>query len=183
VPKLVRYREAIAYVVIPQALRESLIRDKYFTAPRLPLAGLLADAPDFDASTEALVSAALRGADVESEQLRSRLAGCGNPRLWKPYSWLGVSEVRWALNQCPHITAHLIDPALQWIPGEIIPQLIASAAGDGRPLHSTLEHPLRQLEDWVKSGRPGTKNSVERRRLTCNAAMAFVESGGDDVVG
>jgi len=170
--------------VRPAALRHVLVRDVFFTgATSLPIEPLLAQAPSLPQAARTLIGARAVGADIRQELLVGVLEEARSEDAWKAYAWLGRDETIWTLRNHPEKTVAIARPALHQAPETIIPLLLEAAVGDQRPLHSTPEHPLRLIEDWIHAGRPGTGQGFERREVLLQSAQDWLISGDDVNVG
>lgn len=82
----------------------------------------------------------------------------------------------------PDLFSSVAPPALDTAPLRILPQLLTRAIGDDRPLNSTLGHPLRTLQDWIKAAVPGEGDAVHRRKILLDALLAWHARGSADEV-
>jgi hypothetical protein len=57
--------------------------------------------------------------------------------------------------------------------------LLLEANGDSRELHNSPDHPLRQIDDWIKSAAPGSGESVLRRKLLWHQVRHVLKSSAD----
>jgi hypothetical protein len=170
--------------VRPAALRHVLVRDVFFTgAASLPIEPLLAQAPSLSQAARTLIGAKAVGGDIRQELLIGVLEEASSEDAWKAYAWLGRAEATWTLRNHPEKIITIARPALQQAPETVIPLLLEAAVGDQHPLHSTPEHPLRLIEDWIHAGRPGTGQGFERRRVLLQLAQDWLISGRDVGVG
>lgn len=191
--------------VRPPALRYALIREVFGGGhPALPesfLQKLMGHAPYLPDTARTLVSAVGRGAvirqriitevieqlDHEQVPMRPTLAGWlrqdSYEDIWRMYGWLGRNEVRWILKNHPEQLTAVAWPGLENAPDITIPMLFEAAVGDHRPLHSHPEHPLRQIEDWIQDGYPGTGTALTRRRILLGAVTEWLRTGRDTTAG
>lgn len=151
-------------VVEPPALREALVRAVFFDeVPTLdidPFASL-AEWPCGVART--LVGARRQGGRVPARLLQEWLERCNDTEAWQEYAYLGSPEASWVLDRHPAFVVDLHNSLLARIPERAVPALLDTAIGDQRELHSSPDHGLRILHDWVKEGRPGSGEGVIRR--------------------
>jgi hypothetical protein len=167
--------------VQPDALGHALVGDVFFGgAGSLPVHAFLAAAPDPDAAAMTLVGARSRGAAVPDTLIRDLLVGHCTSRAWRAYGSLGPEEVRWVLDRRPDLLLEIAWSGLEYLPEITIPRMLARAVGDGRALHSHPEHPLRILQDWVKSATPGEGEVVDRRAALLDATLAWHTGGAAD---
>lgn len=175
-------RERLA--VRPPALRHALVGSEFFGgANALPINGLLAATPDTDESILVLVGARRRGAPVPSTLIRTLVASSRTPTTWGAVAGVGRDEVMWMSKEHPLWLSRIGSAALYTAADLGLPPLLGAAVGDTRELHSTTNHPLRIISDWIKSARPGTKAVIERRSALCTVAALWLERGGDLEVG
>ena len=72
---------------------------------------------------------------------------------------------------------------MEHIPEIAIPRLLQASIGDNRLLQATLDHPLRMIDDWVKSAWPGKNEAVLRRELLIRIVCTWIKSGEDATTG
>lgn len=172
-------RSAGILAVTPEPLRHALIReDLYGAGIGVDFSELLASAPDWESATNALIGARARGAPVPAELLRSRMSACGHSDTWRHFVLLGREEAEWVLSDHPQQFPVVAEWALLSAPDKVIPTLLGRAVGDDRPTHSSPDHPLRILEDWIKRGYPGSDNALERRRELFRSVVRWTDEGG-----
>ena len=103
---------------------------------------------------------------------------------WQEYAWLGSAEASWVLENFSGKLSPLAPPLLQHIPQRAIPKLLAEAIEDQRDaLHSHPDHPLRQLQDWVKRAYPLTVEVIRRRTEILKGTKGWLTDNPDQVVG
>ena len=104
--------------------------------------------------------------------------------IWEEYAWLGRNEAIWVIDNFGGKISLLAQPLLQHIPQRTIPKLLAEAIHDQRDnLHSLPDHPLRQLQDWVKRASPLRPEAVERRAAILRGAKRWLTRGNDPDTG
>lgn len=163
--------------VRPDAFRHVLIRDVFFrSAGVLHVEDILPQAPSIKSALMALLGAKARGADIDEGKLQRLVEEVNSPAVWQAYASLGEEEARWVLRHYPERILTVAREALRSTPLEALSLLLGQAVGDRRPLHSTPGHPLRIIQDWVLSGRPGSGEPLERRTTLLRAAQAFIEN-------
>lgn len=161
--------------VRPPALRHALVRETFFKgAMSLPISPLLAQVPDLAETARTLIGAKARGAEISPESLTRLLKKAQSIQAWKEYVLLGHSEAKWVLKQYPEMVLLIANPALQRAPETTIPLLLDKAIGDKRKLHSTPDHPLRIVGDWISAGHPGTSEAMDRRRCLLEAVLSWL---------
>lgn len=171
-------------MVQPEALRHALIRDVFFS--RIPLQNIndfLQIVPNPKETTRTLIGAKSRGANVPEpllqEMLEEQKGAYFAAANWRHYAWLGRDQVEWVLETHPEKLTTVAVPALHLVPYTVLPLLFEQSVGEIPPLHSSPEHPLRIIADWVKSGTPGTSAPLERRMILFEATRTWILSGGD----
>jgi hypothetical protein len=169
--------------VRPPTLRYPLVRDTFFKgALSLPIEPLMAQAPDKSDVALTLIGAKARRADISSQLLIGALEQADSDRAWTEYAALGSNEARWVNERYPEKLIRIVWPALHWIPEIVIPQLLTASIGDNRPLHSTTEHPMRIIQDWIAAAPRGTGEVLRRRKLLLKCACDWSTRGGDHAV-
>lgn len=162
--------------VQPQQLRSVLVVANFYQPYSISVKPFLDVAASQSSALRSLVQAARYGR--EPSELRSLLTEWSS-ELFEDYAWLGPDHCRWVLRSYPQHLIEVVHPALYHVPEEVLPQLIAAAKGDHRPLHSTTDHPLRLVQDWCQAGRPGTGQAVSRREMVVEAALRYLDDTGD----
>jgi hypothetical protein len=170
--------------VHPPALRYALIRDVFFKgALSHPIESFIDISPSLEQTAITLVGAYARKANIPREFLLSILEKANSIRAWSDYAWQGQEEAVWVLENHPEMTLSIAKPALENIPENVIPQLLLLSVGDDRQIHNTPEHPMRLIDDWVKSAKPGNHETIKRRIFLINAAFTWFEESGDTKIG
>ncbi|OGP15958.1 MAG: hypothetical protein A2V21_313060 [Deltaproteobacteria bacterium GWC2_55_46] len=170
--------------VIPAELRYPLVRDVFYSGPTsLNAEYFIVNSPDLGDTIFTLIGAKARGAIIPSSDLLDLLERIQPQSAWVAYAWMGPEESRTALSRHPEMLIELSHACLGNIPESIIPLLLSAATGDERPLNSTTDHPLRLIEDWIKSAWPGSKDVISRRALLLDAISKWLSGGGDAHVG
>ncbi len=173
-----------ALTLRPPALRYALVRDMFFAGPAsLPIEPLIATAPNVADVAMTLIGARNRGATIPSSFLVEILERVGSDHVWSEYARLGDQETRTVLTLHPEYILQLAHPALEYAPEVAIPLLLQRAIGDHRSLPSTIEHPLRLIEDWVKGSYPATGDALRRRRELLAGVRKWIRLGNDSDVG
>jgi hypothetical protein len=140
---------------------------------------LIENSPDVVETALTLIGARARGAQVPDDLLTRLVIQSESDRVWTSYSYLGANECHWILENRPDKLHLVADAALNLVPQEAIPLLLDRAIGDNRQLHSSPDHPLRKIEDWVKSGEPGTNRSTSRRQTLLDSALQWYAKSVD----
>ena len=166
--------------VTPAQLRFALVRDVFFQgATSLDPQTLIENSSDYDNTLITLIAAKARGAVITHDWLLSMITKSNSSRVWEAYTWSGRNEAKIAIEMHPEMLISLAHPTLIRIPDIVIPQLLETAIGDHRPLNSATNHPLRLIDDWIKSAVPGTGQVLGRRKSLLQAIKNWLASGGD----
>ncbi|MDB6100463.1 MAG: hypothetical protein JWO52_462 [Gammaproteobacteria bacterium] len=165
-------------VVQPEALREALVKDRFFGKFPMPAPEQLLTAARPDAVTEVLLGAAHRGGRVPDDFLWRRLLDHGTSELFRSYVALGEIQACRALAERPDMLIHVAPIGLRRAPDEFLRVLLTAAIGDNRETAPNPGHPLRLIQDWVQGGRPGG-DAIPRRRRLVDAVEAWLRKGGD----
>jgi hypothetical protein len=165
-------------VVYPPALRHSLVRDMFFRgAVSLSIAEFIKNAPSLHEVAKTLIGARRRGANIPQEFLLDILEQLNSGELWEKFAYLGQSEATWVLENKPQFLIAIARPALLNSPDKVIPLLLNVAIGDDRELHSSTDHPVRIIQDWVLSAYAGKGIAVRRRRILLDSIITWLNEG------
>ena len=165
--------------VQPHTLRYALVRDTFFSGPAsLNPKKLMKCVLDKNDLTLTLIGARSRGAKISDELLKP-LVEKSSSKVWSSWCWLGYDESSWYLERFPGNIIQVAYPLLEHIPDNVIPRLLDKSIGDNRETRSALDHPLRIIEDWIISTRPGTNSAVSRRTKLATIATQWVKQGND----
>ncbi len=168
----------------PEILRHALLRDVFFHGPApLSIGPFLQAVPDITESARTLIGASRIDADVPDDMLLTTLKRVDSVKAWEEYAWLGRRESENVLNERRDLVIELAHPLLWHAPERVLPVLLDKAIGDKRPLHSTVHHPLRSIQDWIKNVHPSRALSIPRRRVLLEAVQKWLASGRDRDVG
>lgn len=179
---VIREARRSALAVGPAALRRALVRDTFFGgAISLSIQPLLSNAPSHLEALKEMIGVREVGGIVP--RLEEELEREGSPALWQRYAGLGEREVRHVLALHPELAVDIAEAGLHFAPGAILPLLLSEAVGDRRRLSNTTEHPLREIQDWIRSGVPGRGQAVERRLTVAAETARWIEAGGDTDTG
>ncbi len=166
--------------VNPPTLRQALVRDVFFQGGfSLPIQTFIERSSDIGETACTLISASALGAKIPEQLLISVIEQAGSSDVWEMYAWLGPREAALSIRNHPELTVPLARPALSHIPEIALPLLFQASIGDDRQLHATPEHPLRIIEDWVKSARPGSNQTLIYRDILIKKAIDWLKDGGD----
>jgi hypothetical protein len=166
--------------VRPAILRYALIRDIFFKgALSIPIEPFLDKTSSLTQTAMTLIGSVSRGAIIPEYLLIKILELANSNEVWLRYAWLGVEQSKWVLEHYPERLIEIAHPALDYIPKKVIPLLLEAAIGDKRELHSSPDHPLRLITDWVESGDPRTNEPIDRRELLLDIVLEWLQSKGD----
>lgn len=177
--------------VQPEILRPALLNEVFFTPPCFDYRDLFARVVDEEDAVETLVQAAQLGAPIGVSELRSLVGRVTSRRAWQRLAATDEGNARWVLEHYSGNVEDIIHPVLDTAPSAAIQRLLQDARSAEGPLHSSPEHPLRILQDWLQEPRfvPGGGGAVypqellSRRALVVREAKKSLDSGGDPVVG
>jgi len=103
--------------------------------------------------------------------------------VWAEYAWLGYAEATWVIENFSGPFSLLAHPLLRHIPQRAVPKLLTEAVGDNRELHSSPDHPLRILQDWIKSAYPTSPAAIQRRATILQSTKQWLNKGNDSKTG
>ncbi len=103
--------------------------------------------------------------------------------IWLEYAWLGYAEATWVIENFSGRLSLLAHPLLKHIPQLAIPNLLSEAVGDDRELPPSPDHPLRILQDWIKSAYPTTPAAIQRRATVLQSAKRWLNEVNDPKTG
>ena len=103
--------------------------------------------------------------------------------VWAEYAWLGYAEATWVLENFNGTFSLLAHPLLRHIPLRAIPKLLTEAIDDNRELNANPDHPLRLLQDWIKSAYPTSPQAIRRRFSFLQGAKKWLLEKNDSIVG
>ena len=166
--------------VRPRPLRRYLIRAAFFSTAPLDYHLALSFVPHLGHATTELVLAQAAGASVPD--LLELVLESGDVTAARHFAALGAHEAAKLLDAAPQLAVPVARQALHTAPEATLPLLLTAAIGDDRELHSSPDHPLRILKDWVLGGRPGTRDALMRRDIVVRGARAWAGTSGDTSV-
>jgi len=160
--------------VRPPTLRYALVRDVFFSgATSLLYNDLIQQSPDMVETVLTLIGSFARGAMVPPDLLKKMVNQVDSSKVWESFSYLGREECTWVIENHLEKLPIIADAALYRIPIKAAPLLLTLATSDTRQLHSYPDHPLRKIEDWVKSGKPGSGEAISRREMLFGSTLAW----------
>ena len=164
--------------VHPESLRWILVKKTFFSgAGSIEFESLYRRLSNRAAGLSTLIGARSRGAAIRT--LEELLNEENSAELWRMYAWLGRAEANFVLETHPEHLTKIVEPALEYSPQKTIPQLLERSIGDQRPRNSTLEHPLRKIEDWATGSFPGTSDVFERRQNIVHCTEKWAPNSRD----
>lgn len=176
--------------VVPEVLRAALLRAVFFEGPpTLPVGDFLDVIQDWGSAAAALARAKLRDVEVpdplvqhllEVSERRCPPMAYRNRDAWETYAYSGPEAVEWLLDRHPEHLGLVSRPALIHRPSRAIPLLLTAAVGDERKLQSAPDHPLRRIEDWVRSAPPSRGMAVERRYALLDSLVEWADRADAD---
>lgn len=170
--------------VQPRALREALVRDTFFGEMAWwDIRYLLERSPSAEDSAMTLIGACHRGATVPIDLLIEQLERANSIRAWIRFAALGPEQKEWVLNHHPESVVLLSRESILVVPEQSIPLFLEAAIGDDRPTHASPSHPLRIIEDWIKSALPNTREVLQRRKILLQNCELWLRQGRDKEVG
>lgn len=167
------------FSVNPPALRHGLLKDVFYgSAPTIPIAPLLLQAPSLREAANAVLHARHRGAPVPDPELRGLLQQVDDPELWYGYCYLGESYARWVVENYPQHLVEVASAALTKAPDMAITALLKTDPGQADRPFGSLEEPFKSLGKWIFSSRPGTGVAVRNRRTLIKNVLRYLTNGG-----
>ena len=120
-----------------------------------------------------MIGARARGAKVPDDLLIKMINQTDSAKVWEPFSYLGPNECNWVLENHPGRLPIVAEAALNLVSQKAIPLLLNQAIADTRQFHSNPDHPLRRIEDWVKSAEPGSGQATIRRETLLDSTLSW----------
>lgn len=157
-------------IVEPRQLRYALVRDVIFQGNgESYIERVLRIAEDVNSVVDLLIYSKGHGASVSDSYIRDLVSRYRDRRNIKLYAHLGGEECQWVLDQNLLGILEVIGPGLRYIPEIALRALLDASATDSRQLNATPDHPLRQIEDWIKSPSVSDGEPLNRRELLLEA--------------
>ncbi|MFP5286734.1 MAG: hypothetical protein ACLGI9_13425, partial [Thermoanaerobaculia bacterium] len=174
-----------SWLVRPEPLRSALLREVFFSGR--PTAHdyrkLLQSVPDYDKAVEAVLSARLYGATIESGKLRELVSRSKGDRPWKRLAYVSSGDARWLMESYRGEILDLAEALLHQIPDAVIPRILERAAGFLRTGDFRPERAMSVLSSWVQDINASPDEWIRRRRRVAQAAKQFLFDGGDRGIG
>ena len=165
-------------VVTPAPLRWVLIRDVFYRGVRvLDAEEIIAKVPNHNLATLELIGAYSRGAKIPN--ILHHLEKC-EAQAWKNYASLGEDEALEFIRRRPDLISSTLQTLLLSAPKATIPHALNGTDGKNRNLHSNPDHPLRQLQDWVRDMHNYRQDPIQRRTILLDSALANIRSYGQN---
>ena len=170
--------------VLPGPLRCALVKEYFFDrVPSLSLDVFLDSVNSLNSALSTLLGARSRGARVSTCMLVELLQRSPSSGLWEEFVSTDAECANLVLDRFSERIPDLGRPLLYQVPERTIPHLLGNAIGDHRALHSSTDHPLRLIHDWVESASQGTGESLVRRRTLWAAVRDWLKADMDWLVG
>ncbi len=177
------FSNARAVAVQPATLRHALVRDVFFgksvPLPKRILDQLIDQAHSSADVAETLMGASVCGGDVPEALLQGVVEKAGDGETYRRYVSIGPRQALWALQQHPESLLVVGEHALSSAPVEVIPLLLEAAITKRQLLHQGDSEPMHFIKRWALSGKPGTGEALNRRRIVLEAAIRWLIKGGD----
>lgn len=129
---------------------------------------------------ETLLITALKGATLDSSRIKPYMDGTLSKKTWSYYAALGKSEAEYVAQTNPDAITDVPEPVLATQPEIAVRELILAANGDHRELHPYPSHPIRVLDDWAASAKPGYGIAIKRRSHLLKAIGELLDNGYSD---
>ncbi|MFC1958353.1 hypothetical protein ACFLV6_00300 [Chloroflexota bacterium] len=160
--------------VRPPVLRFALLRDVFFSGETsLPYEGLIQQSTDMIETALTLIGSRSRGATIPPDLIKEIVIQVDSSKVWEAFSYIGQDECTWVIENHPDKLPIIKEAALYLVPQKAIPLLLTPAIIDTRQLHSYPDHPLRKIEDWVQSGKPGSGEAISRRETLLDSTLEW----------
>lgn len=171
--------------VQPEFLRSALLVRAFFSAgsTNLPeeIFRRLAEAPKVSASSvKEMIFARFRaGGDISEIKLREAIETESTMALWEIYAQTSAENCRWVVSRVENYSESIIESALQFIPDEILPEMLIAIDSELQDPTSTRIDTLSALKTWVYGT---TKDSVRNREYLLQSVSDWVTNSGNPIV-
>lgn len=170
--------------VCPATLRFLLVRDVFFSSTfAIPLGALLSKSENLAETANVLIGARAYGGAVSDDLLFDALERADSETAWAQCASLGPTEATEVLRRHPDLVISVARQALCSAPKVVLPLLLKEAVDDNRPLHTFTEHPLRLIDDWIKTRTEFGIDPIARRKHLLRAVTVWLKEGGSTRVG
>lgn len=171
------------YCVLPEPLRSVIVREYFYGSPALlAMEPFLCTARRPGAVVDALIGAQVRGAGITPHELLTLAERVNDGKTWEHLLWSDETNARVVCERRPDLAAQFREPLLHNAPEFILPVLLTASVGDERALHSHPDHPLRQIDDWIKGAGWQGGEAFRRRSILWSAVKAALASKLNDHV-
>ena len=178
-----RYSNGRAIAVQPAILRYALVYDVFFSGPTsLPeqiLNALVDRALSIADAAETVMGVSVCRGDIPEILLQDLVKRAGDAETFRRYVSIGRRQALWFLERHPEMILSVGESALGSAPVEAIPLLLTAAVTAPRLLHREDLEPLRLIERWTFSGKPGTGKALYRRHIVLESTIRWLNNGGD----
>ncbi|MXY08376.1 MAG: hypothetical protein F4Y61_06980 [Rhodothermaceae bacterium] len=178
-----RYSGERAIAVQPAILRYALVRDVFFSGltslPKQILNELIDQAHSIAEVAETVMGVSVYDGDIPETLLQDLVERAGDVETFRRYVSIGRRQAQWILERHPEMILDVGASALGSAPMEAIPLLLKAAVTAPRLLHRGDSEPLRLIERWTFSGKPGTGEALYRRHIVLESAIRWLNHGGD----
>ncbi|MHA1539935.1 MAG: hypothetical protein ACTSXQ_05625 [Alphaproteobacteria bacterium] len=166
-------------VVMPEDLRYALVKEVYFNGPRsLAPDRFIQDSKKDLNILNTLIGVLKIGGKINEDEIYQNLIENGNIDCKKHFASIGLEQTKNLLKQDPGLITDLSAYALHFIPETAVLMLLSKAEKETIKSLENPEHPLREIESWIKSAVPGTGEVKERKKIL---TQAIVRGLGDEL--
>lgn len=165
-----------------KALRSILVKEAFFSVEGQSIDyinSLVNSCEITDNILEVLLDAKRIGGKVLGSFIFSLLNKCTNPSIWKNFYYSFPELIDSGRTEYPNSIEASIIPGLIFQPELTLPILFKIASEDNRPLHSSPDHVLRKLEDWVQHD-PHSNLTLLKRRTILKTLVDYKKGNGDE---
>jgi len=162
--------------VRPKALRAVLVKEDLFNQDQFY--NFLDSSTSVNLFLDVILDAIRIGGSIPSNYLYSLLAKTTNDDLWQRFYFLFPESIDQGIKEFPNTTEASIEPGLHNTPEMMLPIVFEIASQDKRPLHSSPDHVLRKLENWLQFN-PTSKETIIKRKLVLKSLTQFANSDCD----
>ena len=119
------------------------------------------------------------GGAISETELREAIETENDLQLWEPYAQTSAENCRWVVSKIGKYSDSIIGSALDFIPEEIVPEILAAVDSELQDPLSTRIDALSLLENWVHGT---TKDAVRNREILLEAVTDWVNCHGNPIV-
>ncbi|MYF64090.1 MAG: hypothetical protein F4183_06320 [Rhodothermaceae bacterium] len=178
------YSNERAIAVQPAILRHALVHNVFFSGPA-PLPKQILDELIYDRAhsipdvAETIMGVSEYGGDGLETLVQDLVERAEDAVTFRRYASIGRRQALWVLKRYPETILAVGESALWSAPVEAIHLLLKAAVTAPRFLHRGDLEPLRLIERWTFSGKPGTGEALYRRHIVLESAIRWLKNGGD----